>query len=204
MGAMFQERIDAFGGGVRRYIPKTKHIDTPEGVFDFSRPYPLDSEIFPKDKFVTEEYYTNPNSPPDRIVDYFFDEKGIAKLGFACGYLPLYDGAPEYRSKHLSEATELIYTRKAYPTFLTGTFSRVQGIAYKKYFPVSSNAASWYSVQAEGKTYLYADFFEQTTLQIPIQGKATLLEKSDSTTYKIHKNSLTLSSPKGYAVFIIK
>ncbi|MBQ8320647.1 MAG: hypothetical protein IJX81_07210 [Clostridia bacterium] len=204
MGAMFQERIDAYGGGLRRYLPKIKPVDTPEGVFDFSTPYPLDSEAFPKNKFVTPEYFETPLFPPDRIVDYFYDGEGNAKMGFACGYLPLFDGRPEYRRQNLTIGAHLIRTRKAYPTFLNGNLGDVKGIAYKKYFPVTSNAASWYTVQAEEKTYLYADFFAPATLTIPVSGKVSLFEKAESVSYRAENGTLTVTAQKGYAVFLIE
>jgi hypothetical protein len=204
MGAMFQEKIDAYRGGIKRYIPKIKPFETPEGSFDFSTPYPLEGKPFPNFLHLTKEYWTNENSPSERMVDYFYDERGNARLGFACGYLPVYDGSPSERIKNLTHSALLIKTRKAYPTFLSGELQNAKGIAYKKYFPVSSNAASWYTVQAEGKTYLYTDFFTAETLTLPVQGKAILLEKSDGVTFEQTDNILTVTAPKGYAVFIIE
>lgn len=112
MGAMFQERLNSFGGGVYRYIPKILPVETNEGIFDFSEPLDTASDSFPKDKHVTSEYWENPLSPPDRIIDYFKDVEGKKRVGFVCGHLPVYDGVPEIRACNAKSAIHLVKTRK--------------------------------------------------------------------------------------------
>lgn len=157
IGAMFQEKIDAFGGGIYRYIPKMKPIDSPEGVFDFSVPVPL-SGNFPRRVRVTSEYWENPESPPDRIVDYFYNKDGKMCMGFACGYLPLYDGVPGIRAEKLSNAVNIVNTRKAYPIFTDADVREIHGVAYRKYFEVN-NQISNYTIPYGKEKYIFEDKF---------------------------------------------
>lgn len=202
MAAMFQEKQDAFGGGVHRYIPKLKPLITPEGTFDFSIPYDISPGPFPTNCSTPASTWESPDAPPDRIVDYLRDAEGHDRLGFACGYLPLYDGVPEIRSKTLSCAVHIIRTRKGYPFFMSGDVPGAHGIAYKKYFATDTDRASVYTIPAEGKTYIYMDFFAENTLEIPVNGKITLHEKSEGIEYKTENGILTACGEKGYAVFI--
>lgn len=202
MAAMFQEKQDAFGGGVHRYIPKLKPLITPEGTFDFSIPYDISPGPFPANCSTPASTWESPDAPPDRIVDYLRDAEGHDRLGFACGYLPLYDGVPEIRSKTLACAVHIIRTRKGYPFFMSGDVPGAHGIAYKKYFATDTDRASVYTIPAEGKTYIYMDFFAENTLEIPVNGKITLHEKSEGIEYKTENGILTACGEKGYAVFI--
>ncbi|MBE7063733.1 MAG: hypothetical protein IJN25_07155 [Clostridia bacterium] len=204
MGAMFQEKLDAYGGGIYRCIPKTLPLDTPEGTFDFSVPLSIAPGPFPREKFITAKYWENPVSPPDRIVDIFRDTGGHDRMGFACGYLPVYDGFPEKRISHLDRAVQVIRTRKAYPYFMSGDLPSLHGIAYKKYFLPAKDNAFVYTVPAEGKTYIYMHFFAENTLEIPVNGKPMLLESSDTITYKTENGILQADGTRGYAVFVCK
>ncbi|MBQ8588340.1 MAG: hypothetical protein IJ454_03005 [Clostridia bacterium] len=205
MGAMFQEKLDAYGGGIYRYIPKLKPIDTPQGVFDFSVPVDISMDNYVKDTHATSEYWESPCNPPDRIVDFFYDREGAARLGFACGYLPLYDGVPGLRGGKLKSALHLIRTRKGYPFFMDGAdISVAHGMAYRKYFQVSRDGTSVYTIPCDGKTYLYIDLLKNDNLFVPVQGEVTLLEKSDGVAYKLENDGISISGDKGYAVFLAK
>ncbi len=203
MGAMYQEKQDAFGGGIYRRIPKTLPLTLSDGTFDFNTPISLEPGVYPETRPVlSREYWAVPDSPPDRVVDYFRDAEGHDRLGFACGYLPLFDGEPEKRLRHLRQAGLLNHTRKMYPTFMDGDLTAVRGIAYKKYFPQSRDRASLYTIPWAGKTYIYADFIEENTVQLPVSGFVTLYEKSGDVTYGLDENILTAHGKNGYAVWI--
>lgn len=201
IGAMFQEKLDTYGGGLYRYIPKTKPIDTPEGTFDFSTPMSTAPGPFPKNSSVTKDFWEYPLSPPDRITDYFRNANGDDCMGFVCGYLPIYDGVPEIRTKQLKSTILLASTRKGYPIFMEGDIEQCHGVAYRKYFEIPKNRTSVYTIPCEGKTYLYVDLFEENTLTIPTKGDITLYEKSGGISYKIGDGILTVSG-KGYSTFI--
>ncbi len=202
MGMMYQEKLDIFGGGTYRYLSKTLPFSEGDNGFDFSTPHPIATTPYPQCFYVTPEYWENPASPPDRVIDYFRDKEGHDRLGFVLGFLPLYDGAPEKRLEHLEHSIMLYRSRKVYPTFMSGDLKSTHGIAYKKFFKTEKDKASVYSVKAEGKTYIYMDFFEENTLKTPIAGNISLYEKSDGVVYDIRDGFLSASGKKGYAVFI--
>ncbi len=203
LGAMYQEKQDAFGGSIHRRVPKTLPIVCKDGTFDFTTPISLEPGFYPESRpCITPEFWAVPDSPPDRIVDYFRDTEGHDRLGFACGYLPLYDGVPEKRLRHLDHAGLLNNTRKVYPTFMGGNFDKTRGIAYKKYFPQNTDRASFYTIAFEGKTYIYVDFVEEKSLEIPAKGTVTLYEKSEDVFYTATDDILSVTGKKGYAVFI--
>lgn len=201
LGAMFQEKLNTYGGGLYRYIPKTKPFVCDEGTFDFSTPYTLAPGPFPKNEYLTEKFWKNPSSPPDRINDYYRNMEGKDVMGFACGYLPVLDGVPEVRTKQLENTVNLIMTRKAYPNFMFGDISECHGIAYRKYFDINTNRTSVYTIPYNGKTYLYVDLFENESVTVPVSDNVKLYEKSDDISYSIENGNLTVNE-KGYSVFI--
>ena len=142
MGVMYQEKIDVYHGGIYRYLPKTLPYTTTEGKFDFSKRVPITEKAYPKTGELTREYWADIESPCERVVDYFCDKKGVDKLAFGCGYLPIYDGEAKKRKENSSVVT-LIFTRKHYPVFRDGDLSRIKGVAYKKYFIPEKNQASF-------------------------------------------------------------
>ncbi len=200
-GVMYQEKLDVYHGGIYRYFPKTLPYTTSEGIFDFSKRVSITENIYPKDDELTREYWTDAESPCERVVDYFYDDAGRDRLAFSCGYLPVFDGVPKKRKENLS-VVKLKFTRKHYPIFLEGNLSHIHGVAYKKYWIPQKNRASVYSVPFEGKTYIYADVFEENVLNIPISGKITLLEKTEGISYERSDDKLKLIGNRGFAVFV--
>lgn len=201
LGVMYQERLDVYGGGIYRHIPKTLPVVCEEGTFDFSDLVPLAPGPFPKNTYLHRKFWAEPSSPPDRNVDYFKDTEGNMQLAFACGFLPLYDGVPEKRLQHLENTALLYHSRKMYPFFMDGDVPDCHGIAYRKHFIPDKEGGGIYTIRAEGKTYIFADFFNEKTFCIPVSGFVQLLEKSDSVTYSVQDNILTISGQSGYAVF---
>lgn len=201
-GAMAQEKINAFGGGIYRYIPKLLPFKTAEGTFDFSTPESTAPGAYLREYKVAKKDWENPDSPPDRMLDYFKDQHGNITMGFAIGYLPIYDGEGKTRKEKLDMAIHLYYTRKMYPSFLSGDIESAHGVAYKVYFP-ATDKGSLYTVQHDGKTYVYMDFFEENTVAIPAKKEARLLEKSETVSFTHASGLLTVRAEKGYAVFCI-
>lgn len=204
MGAMFQEKLNTFGGGVYRYVPKLLPFETPEGTFDFSTPTSCAPGPFPKDIHVTSPYWENPLSPPDKIVDIMRDTDGHDRIGFACGYLPLYDGEPQNRLAHLESTPYILRTRKGYPTFMNGDLPSIRGVAYKKYFIPKEDNVFVYTIPYKGQKYMYIDFFKKATLSVSFENTIRLYEKSDSIAFEIQNHTLTVNGNKGYAVFILE
>lgn len=201
MGVMYQEKKDVYGGGIHRVLRKLKPITTAEGTFDFSTPYPLRGKAYPSGVTPTREHREYPDNPFDRIIDYFRDEDGKDRLGFTCGYLPVYDGHPSIR-KDIVDGQILIYkSRKAYPFFLSGNHvDKAHGVCFKKFFDTEQRS-SVYSIDFEGKKYIYFDIFENNTLTFKTSGKISLHENF-GLDYKIEDGLITVSGDKGFAVFI--
>mgnify|MGYP003291511936 CR=1 FL=1 len=202
MGAMFQEKLNTYGGNLYRYIPKTKPFAYKDDTFDFTSPVPIEKTAdIPKNQCLIPELWEDINNPPDRITDYFRNINGDDVMGFSCGYLPVLKGVPEIRTRKLSSAVLFGGTRKAYPVFMEGDIEECHGIAYRKYFDIDKNRTSVYTVPYGGKTYLYVDLFENSTVTVPVSGDVKLYEKSDNISYTLENGNLTVSG-KGYSTFI--
>lgn len=201
MGVMYQEKKDVYGGGIHRYLSKLKPLETSNGVFDFSTPIALrNGDYWPEWHTPHKNEWKDQNKPFDAIVDYFRDEDGNDKLGFACGYLPVYDGHPEKR-KNIVDGSILLYkSRKAYPYFASGNqSSHFRGVAYRKFFDPSVRS-SVYTVDYDGVRYVYFDIFEKTTLTYQINKNITLFDIEDAE-YKIENGVLSVTAEKGHALF---
>lgn len=201
MGVMYQEKLDIYGGGVCRIIPKTKPIDCEEGVFDFTKPVALYGKPFPKRKNISPEYFENPDFPPDRVIDLFRDKEGKTKLGFACGYLPLFDCAPEIRKNNLASAVNIKFTRKVYPNAAYGDIDKLKGIAYKKFFAMAEENPV-YTISHEGKTYIFANFIKAGKTTLPIDSRVKVIDKGGDVEWYQDCNSLTISGAEGTALFV--
>ena len=134
-------------------------------------------------------------------MDYFRDKDGRDKLAFATGFLPLFDGEPQIRKQHLVDTVVLKFTRKHYPTFMNGDVPNLKGVGYKKYFVPQTDGASYYTVEAEGKTFIYADFFKQNTLRIPYKGSVSVLEEQ-GVSYEIKDDEIVVQGEHGYVAFV--
>ncbi len=202
MGVMYQEKKNVYGGGIFRFLSNLKPFTTPEGTFDFSKPYPLRGAPYPESYSPTADDYFDKDKPFDRIVDYFRDTDGNDKLGFACGFLPIYDGKPETRKVQLSSAIHIYKTRKAYPNFMAGiTRNSFRGVAYKKFFD-TANRSSCYAMEYNDKKYIYFDFFSENELSYPVGKDVSLLELSGDLTYSIDDGEIKAKATCGHALFI--
>lgn len=204
MGMMYQEKKDVYGGGIHRFLSHVKPFELNGKVYDFSTPLALRGGDYPDAYEPNVGDFDNPDTPFDRIVDYFRDKDGNDKLGFACGFLPVYDGVPEIRKKHLDKAILIYKTRKAYPYFANGNnVGSFKGVAYKKFFDVKDkNKASVYDITFKGKKYIYFDIFEENTLTFDVKGSVTPFDITGDISYEIKDGKITVSATKGHAVFI--
>ncbi len=208
LGIMYQEKCDAFGGGVHRVIPKLKPFEHGGTNYDFSRPCDTTRGPMPTSRSLTSDLWINPASPPDRQLDFLRRENGANAVAFAGGFLPLHDGAPEIRRANITDAGDLVASRKTYPTFAGGKantrpLERIRGVAYKKYF-LPGEDASCYTVSHDGATWLYLDFFSPAEQRCPLPAEALLtLIESDSGLWQRTPEGIRAQSPHGYAVFRI-
>ena len=186
LGVMHQLKCDAFGGGVSRYIPGLKPVTQRGKTCDFSRPYTLQSDTVPERLLLTGDTWLDPDFPPDRQIDFLSDVNGRKVVGFASGFLPLLDGEPSYRARHITEAGTLVRSCKSYPTFLGGelnaqralngkadapNFSRIRGAAYRKYFTPALGDAVTYTIPYNGEEYVYMDCFADEPRRLALKLK---------------------------------
>lgn len=211
LGSMHQEKCDVYGGGVWRYIPKVKPFEYAGRVVDFSRPYRTTADTLPDYRPLTPDLWMNPASPPDRQIDFICRQNGSAAVGFASGFLPVHDGRPEHRAASITDAAMLVKSCKTYPTFAggatcEGSFPRVRGVAYKKYFLPQGDGASMYTVSDGEDTYLYMDFFAHAEkcmkYEISPARTAELLEASIPCQQT--RGCVEASGSSGYAVFCLR
>ena len=201
-GVMYQEKLDVYGGGIYRMIPKTLPFETEEGAFDFSKPLPI-SGAYPKRKKLTKEYWKAKDFPPDRVVDYFKDKDGENRLAFSCGFLPIDDGDPQVRKNKINSAFNLISTRKMYPNLVDGNFiNSVKGVGYKKFFIPEKDFRSAYTIDYQNKRYIYVDLVDDGKVTITTDSRVTLIEKGDNVEWIQDCSSLTVTGKGTYAVFL--
>ena len=202
LGVMFQEKPDLLGGGVYRFLPHTLPLDCSEGVFDFNNGVLL-SGAYPTSKMLTPEFYADPDNPPNRIIDVLKDNSGANKLGFACGFLPVFDGENNVRKNTLDCACPIYSTRKAYPVFAEGNITKIKGVGYKKYFTTPKDKGSYYTINFDGTTYFYALLTEQTELNIRTEKPPKLIQSDSRLTVQTTQDKISLKGI-GAATFIIK
>ena len=217
LGIMYQEKCDLFGGGLWRYIPKVKAFEDKGRPLDFSRPYRTTADTMPNYRAVTRDLWTDPQSPPDRQIDFIRRADGSDAVAFAGGFLPVYDGEPSVRSANITDAVMLVKSCKTYPTFAGGAselrhphrestdgamhFPHLRGVAYKKYF-LPQGGASLYTVPYQGDTYVYMDFFADEPRQLSFsKGNAQAAVLECTVDACDTGDTLTASGAEGYAVF---
>ena len=208
LGIMHQLKCDVFGGGVWRYIPKVRPF-TGKGIpVDFTRPYRTAAETLPNNVPLTPDTWTDPAFPPERQIDFLRRADGHTAVGFASGFLPVQDGAPEIRRGNITDAGTLVKSCKTYPTFAggyrsTGNYPRLKGVAYKKYFLPVGDDASVYTVPYGEDTYLYLDFYANEPRRLHAVTspgrRAELLESNVA--WQAGADGITAQGTAGYACF---
>lgn len=179
--------INAFGGSLEKYIPKTLPITKSSNVYEFRTP--RDMTTMPNQINITSEYWENPTSPPDRTIDLLKDAEGVYKAGFAVGYLPIADGAGTIRAQNVNDALMIYTSKKSYPRLYNGinpfpAESVMEAIAYRKWYPIEGEN-SCYVVENGNDAYVYLDYFseceEYLNLDKKYMGrKIEIVEKSNN------------------------
>ena len=200
MGAMFQEKLDIYGGGMFRYIPKLLPFNCPEGKFDFSNPINLYGESFPLNYHVTKDAWEDAENPPDRVIDIFKDSNGNSKLGYACGFLPVYDGEPSIRKNILNKSFHIYSSRKAYPFFFDIAQKKIKGVAYKKFFKIDDNSNFSYNIPFDSYNYSYIDIFNNSYLKVQYNGEISLLEAGKGINVTFDNRVAKITGNKGFVV----
>lgn len=196
------------------YIPKTRPFEFDKQEWDFAHLVDFTRPIRGS-MFLRADSFENPDSMPERFIQYLKDGKNRPDIGFVCGY-SLLEGCttPEQRRKNASTALFLYKTHKTYPHALDGGKIKViksgetfRCLAYRQYFDPNQG----YYLNRQGSSFVfYADFHE------PVSGKAIalpeklhgikpeLVEKSDTVKYEPDGNTLRFDSTGTYGYCVLK
>lgn len=219
-GQQYIARINAFGGGVHRYIPKLKPFTFGNNTYDFSIPVNMTTLTYPSNLLVqlTKDLWET-DTAPDRQIDYFRDASDTVVASFAGGFLPIMDGEPAKRSANLNAAGFVYKSKKTYPYFVDSAFGtdgtknkHIQGVAYKKYNSSAYDDISFYTIPYGNDIYLYVDCHKtgkrELDLKCILDGAKQIeeLEKSQNVSYTRTGEKLSVSMTDGlygYLVFRI-
>ena len=193
-----------------RYMPGTKPFTVNAVPYNFAVPFDLDQN-FPNPTYLLgSNNWENPNLVPNRQIDYYRDSTDQDIIAFATGYLPLYGGTLSARANNVMNSISLPSTKKTYHRFVDskafqGTSTKnyeIKGISYRKYFNTKEDSNSFgsiYTVNHEGYTYAYLDFFSfgetQVNLSPELAGNnAELVYKSENVSYSINSTGIAVNA----------
>jgi len=221
-GHQYIQKYNGFEGNVKRYIPKIKPFTVNGKYYDFTEPYNLTADkdfLGGGEKWVTSELWENPNSMPDRTVEYFYDENDDLKAGFVGGYLPILDAEPATKVAKSSRAIYIYNSKKSYPILVdklafneTGTKNQhIRAVSYTKYNDVTDEDISYYTINYGTDSYIYIDCHEIAEKDIAfaelgIKGNSLeVVEKSDNVKYLKNVDSINVNMPSGtYGYLVLK
>lgn len=217
-GIQYYQRDDVFGGGIYRYVPKTKpftanaYSDSQKKELgyqlenvDVTTPYHANVDIRPSRHYFTTETWEDADNPPDREIQYYNDaQTNKFKLAFAGGYLPIDDGRAEIRKTKAAEGAYYYYrTNKGYPQFVRKLDMKkgdtIKGVAYKKFAEIESNDHNYtsvYSIPYDDARYYYIDYHKSgsDTIKLPESFRYEVVEKSENMSYTSEANILTATA----------
>ncbi|MDR0860696.1 MAG: hypothetical protein LBO09_07130 [Candidatus Peribacteria bacterium] len=184
----YNNKSDAFGGGLWKYIPKTLPLNDP--AYDFSIPFNMANLV--ATAYIRKTDWIHPTDVPNRDITYYKNGSNEIVAGFAAGYLPLLDGTNDKLLENLTNTSSFIYTsKKDYPYFTQKNNLTIQGVAYRTYFPVDSIKLHTSSVLVpyEDTYYYYLDYHTtgSETIQLPTElnnKSPILIEKSSNVLYE--------------------
>ena len=221
-GHQYKAKNNAFSGNVKRYIPKIKPFTVNDKYYDFTEPYNLTADtnfLGGGEKMVTSDLWENPNSMPDRTVEYFYDENDDLQASFVGGYLPILDAEPATKVTKSSRAIYIYKSKKSYPILVdklafseTGTKNQhIRAVSYMKYNDVSDKDISHYTINYDKDTYIYIDCHEIdqkdiTFEELGIRGNSLeIVEKSDNVSYLKGTDSINVNMKTGtYGYLVLK
>ena len=220
-----------YGGGVKRYMPDTKPFTAESAVyssrdgftkgssktFDFSSPHQVISGTYFDYPYNAQpdksQLWADTSKAPNRVVDYMMNSDGTTRMGFANGFLPIYDGKNDVRVNDTSKTFYFYGSVKAYPIFTsrgaTKAGTTFHGVSYKKHDNTAkaSENVQAYSVMYGDEVYYYIDFLadsENTSIKLPDNfdtDTAMCIDMTGAPEYEISGNTVTVSgSKKDYIV----
>lgn len=164
---------------------------------------------------LTGKHYEDPNTPPERFMQYIKGHKNAPDVGFVTGY-SLLNGitVPSIRKKNVGVSLFLYKSHKTYPHAIDGKGiprikkgSTFHCVAYRKFFDPGKD---FYTIK-DGKAHVvYVDF------HAPVKGKViafpacygnkkfSVVEKSKTLSFKNSKNTFTFDSTGKYGYCVLK
>lgn len=185
-------QLSASNGTVYNYIPKSLPFSHAGYNYDFAMMEDIRSKNPPQDNpiYINQDRQEAGNNPIDRLV--MLNDQ----VGYATGYLPVLDAAPDIRSIKASRKYLEIrdVSLKVYPRLIdTASITSINendtfaAIAYRKYFKRSSERTCKYVVRSEPGDFLYLDWHTSKTDEIELP--ADLVGRD----FSIHEKSSNVS-----------
>lgn len=182
------------------YVPKALPITVGSATYDFRNREDLTNLPTGQIDF-DRAIWEDPNSPPERLVQYLRTTSNVVKVGFAIGYdLSKGDGKPEVR-KDLTDSALVIFTSlKSYPRIFDDKLGNVsqnsyfQTVSYRHFFDASientdkANATNFYHYKVGNDVMVVIDYHQTASfdsLKLPSEflGKTIeVVEKSSNMT----------------------
>lgn len=196
------------------YIPKVLPFQHDNREWDFAN---LEDYTKPikKSILLKSNTFENPQSMPERFIQYLKEGKDQPDIGFVTGY-SLTEGCtvPEQRSKGAATALFLYRTHKTYPHAIDGGKIKLikagqtfYCMAYRQYFDPNQG----YYLNRQGKyQVMYIDFHapeQNKVIPLPegLRGKTMeLLEKSPTVQYRQTAEGICFDSTGKYGYCVLK
>lgn len=209
-------QLDQGNGVVYNYIPKAVPFTAGGYTYDFSQKENLYGKNPSEALHLTASRQEAGTSPIDRLV--MLNDQ----VGYAIGYLPILDAAPDVRPTNASRKYLEIRndTLKVYPRLIDSALinqindgDAFAAIAYRKYFKRSPDRTCKYVVRSEMGDYLYLDWHTAKTDEIELPADLVgrefeIFEKSSNVTLlsKFASNSILvkIDASKSYGYLVIK
>lgn len=203
-------------GVVYNYIPKAAEFTEGGFTYNFSQLENLYAKNPSVPLYLTAMRQEAGTNPIDRVV--MLNDQ----VGYATGYLPILDAAPDVRPTNASRKYLEIRngSLKLYPRLIdSASITQINegdafaAIAYRKYFKRSTDRTCKYVVRSECGDYLYLDWHAAKTdeIELPVDligREFEVIEKSSNVTLlsKFASNSILvkIDATKNYGYLVIK
>lgn len=203
-------------GTVYNYIPKATEFTEGGFTYNFSQLENLYSKNPSVPLYLTTARQESGTNPIDRII--MLNDQ----VGYATGYLPVLDAAPNVRSTNASNKYLEIRngSLKLYPRLIdSAAITQINegdtfaAIAYRKYFKRSAERTAKYVVRSALGDYLYLDWHTTKTDEVELPSDLVgrefeIVEKSSNVTLlsKFASNSIlvNIDSSKNYGYLVLR
>ena len=209
-------QLDQGNGTVYNYIPKAAEFTGGGFTYNFSQLENLYTKNPSSALFLTAARQEAGTNPIDRVI--MLNDQ----VGYATGYLPVLDAAPDVRVTNASRKYLEIRnsTLKIYPRLIdSASITQINdgdafaAIAYRKYFKRSADRTCKYVVYSEIGDYLYLDWHTAKTDEIELPADLVgrefeIFEKSSNVTLlsKFASNSILvkIDASKSYGYLVLR